>query len=478
MKITKNLLKITLAGIVVLQLNACKIPSVISPNADANTPQKYALRVDSINSATINWKNFFKDTFLVNLIDTALHNNQELKIVSQEIEIMRNEARAKSGEYLPFARFRAGSGFEKPGRYTLMGATEHTVEAEPGKALPEPLTDIGLMADISWEVDVWHKLRNAQKSTYKRFLASQEGRNFMITNLIGEIANAYYELLALDNQMEIVNQNITIQENALEIVKLLKQSAQTTELAVKKFEAEVLKNKSLRYNIAQKIVETENYINFLVGRFPQPVLRNSEQFNELTPRKVYAGIPSDLLANRPDIREAELDLQANKLDVQVARANFYPSFSITSGIGFQAFNAGYLVKAPESMLYNLAGDMVAPLINRRAIIAEYKNANARQIQSVVAYQQKILNGYVEVSNKVSKIQNLENQFTLKQLQVNALTESINIANSLFASARADYMEVLLTQRDALEARVELVETKKEQLLATVDLYRALGGGWR
>jgi NodT family efflux transporter outer membrane factor (OMF) lipoprotein len=326
-------------------------------------------------------------------------------------------------------------------------------------------------------VDIWKKLRNSRKSAIYRYLSSIEGKNFMITNLVSEIATSYYELMALDNQLEILQNNIKIQQNALEIVKLEKDAARVTELAVRRFEAEVLKNQSRQYYIQQQIVITENHINFLVGRFPQPVTRNSQAFQNFVPDTVRAGIPSQLLQNRPDIRRAEQDLLASKLDVKVAKAQFYPSLNIMAGVGYEAFNPQYLFN-PESMVFSLAGGLVAPLINRNALRASYYSATSRQIQAVYNYERSILNGYIEVANQLSNISNLKKSYDLKEKQVQALTQSITISTGLFKSARADYMEVLLTQRDALEAKFELVETKMKQLNARVDIYRALGGGWR
>lgn len=311
-----------------------------------------------------------------------------------------------------------------------------------------------------------------------QYLGTVEGKNFMVTNLIAEIANSYYELLALDNQLENVKKNIDILNDALVIVKLQKEAARVTELAVRRFEAEVLKNQSRQFYIQQDIVETENRINFLVGRYPQHVQRDHLMFNDLIPDAIQAGIPSQLLENRPDIRQAEMKLAAAKLDIKVAKARFYPSVGISAGIGFQAFNPSYLIRTPESLLYSLAGDLTAPLVNRNAIKAAYYSANAQQIQAVYQYEQTILNAYIEVANQLSMIDNLEKSYDLKSRQVQALTESIDISNVLFRSARADYMEVLLTQREALESRFELIETKKQQMNAMVNIYHALGGGWR
>ena len=300
----------------------------------------------------------------------------------------------------------------------------------------------------------------------------------MVTNLIAEIANSYYELIALDNQLEILKANIEIQKNALEIVKLQKIAAKVTELAVKKFEAEVLKNQSHVNYLMQQITIVENRINFLVGRFPQPVARNSTGFIDFSISEIQAGIPSQLLQNRTDIKKAENELIASKLDVQVARAEFFPSFMITSGIGFNAFNPKFLLKTPESMLINLAGDMVAPLINRNALKANFYTANSKQIQAIFNYERSVLNAYIEVYNGISNLENLKISFENKQNQVQTLIESVDISTTLFKSARADYMEVLMTQRDALDSKFELIEIKKQQLNAVVNLYKALGGGWR
>ncbi len=352
------------------------------------------------------WKGFFADADLAALIDTALVRNQELNIALQEIAITRNEVRARKGEYLPSVALRAGAGVEKVGRYTSQGANDANTEIKEGKEMPEPLGDFLIGAFASWEVDIWHKLRNAKDAAAARYLATVEGRNFVITNLIAEIAASYYELLALDKQLEIVEQNIAIQSNALNVVKLQKEATRVTELAVRKFEAEVLRTQSLRFDILQRITETENKINFLLGRYPQPIHRNDQTFGTAT-AKIASGIPADLLANRPDIRQAELNLAAAKLDVKSARAQFYPSLGITAGVGYRAFNPSYLVKTPESLLYSIAGDLVAPLVNRNAIKAAYLNANAKQIQSVYEYERTILNAYVEVVNQLSKIGNLD-----------------------------------------------------------------------
>lgn len=476
MAINRHIKRMALGGIVLLTA-ACS-PTLVNRPENKTVPVSYQQDAgDTTNSATMRWREFFKDPNLVALIDTALRNNQEYNIVTQEIEIARNEARARKGEYLPFVNIGVGAGVDKVGEYTRNGAVEANNDIAPGKAFPEPLPDLLVAASVSWEADIWRKLRSAKKAAVYRYLSTIDGRNFMVTRLIAEISNSYYELMALDNQLQFLRQNIEIQQNALNIVRMEKQAAKVTELAVRRFEAEVLKNQSRQYDIMQRITETENKINFLVGRFPQPVQRSSQSFVSLVPPVITSGVPSQLLQNRPDIRQAEQQLAANKMDVRSARANFYPNVRITAGVGYNAFNPAHLVKSPQSLIYSAAGELIAPLVNRNAIKAYYYSANARQIQGVFHYEQTVLNAYVEVVNQLSNIRNLQQSYDLRQQQVQALTESIDISNRLFRSARADYMEVLLTQRDALESRFELVETRMQQMHAVVNVYQALGGGW-
>lgn len=477
MKNKREIYKYIAISCIALIVFSCKNLTVVSKTENKTLPSSFHTSSDSINSGKIKWKDFFRDPQLTSLIDSALHNNQELNIILQEINIAQNEIRARKGEYLPFMNIGAGASVDKVGRYTSQGASDATNEIMPGREFPDPLPNIGIGASASWEVDIWKKLRNAKKSAVHTYLSTVEGKNFMVTQLVSEIANAYYELIALDNQLEILRNNIQIQQNALEIVKLEKAAAKVTELAVRKFEAELLKNQSNQFDILQQITETENRINFLLGRFPQVVTRNAKGFNDLLIDTISVGVPSQLLENRTDVKQAEHALTASKLDVKVAKAQFYPSLRITAGVGFMAFNPQYLIQTPQSLLYSLAGDLVAPLINRNAIKANYYSANSKQIQAVYNFERTILNAHIEVVNQLSNINNLKNSYNLRAQQVQALSQSIEISTSLFLSARADYMEVLLTQRDALEARFELIETKKQQMNALVNMYRALGGGW-
>lgn len=473
-----------IAAIVVsLVLASCKAPmaTVIQDDVKNNIPENFnqnEQQDSNNNSGTTPWRQFFTDPNLVSLIETSLKNNQELMITLQEIEIAKSGIVAKKGRLSPSVRAGLGAGVKKAGRYTSEGAGDATTEIEHGKEMPDPLGNFegGLMAN--WEIDIWKKLRTEKDAAVAHYLSTVEGKNFVLSNLIEEVADDYYELLALDNQLDIIQQYIKLQTRALEISKIQKQAAATTELAVKKFEAELAKSKATEYTIRQEITEKENQINALCGRYPQPIVRTKESFMSTIPQTVYTGIPSQLLANRPDIKQAELELKSAKLDVEAARKEFYPSLEISATLGLEAFKPSYLVKMPESIAYNLVGELAGPLINKSAIKANFQTADAKQIQALYEYDKTILNAYLDISNLMSKVKNIDQYYQLKSQETQALDQSITIANQLFMNSRADYLEVLLNQRDALDAKMELIEAKQKQLSTVVDIYKSLGGGWK
>lgn len=442
--------------------------------ANKEVPQSFgSLAADSGPSVAVQerWDEFFADPDLQRLIEAALKNNQQLNIQLQDIIITQNNAAAIRGEYVPRLEAGVGAGVERPGEYTAAGVSHEA------HGLPRPLADFRFGFVASWETDVWSSLRNARKAAIFHYEATLQERNFLITEIVAEIARSYYDLVALDLQIEIIDRNLDLQRNALEVVKLKKLAARDTELGVQRFQAEVLKNQGRRFSLEQQRIIVENRINFLVGRFPQRVERNSRTFMSAQPDVMATGLPSELLENRPDVKAAELRLEAAKLDTKSAKARFYPSLRLDAGIGFESFNLAHLVN-PRSLAYNLAGSLVAPLLNRAAIKADYRSANARQVQAVFDYERSILQAYTEVYNQLTAISNLRQRYEQLSQQVAALHAAIEVSKALYQSAQVDYYEVLMTVRDSLEAEMELVEAKKGQLQAVVSVYQALGGGWR
>jgi multidrug efflux system outer membrane protein len=468
LKINKSFSHLILCGLFLLEACAPTLPMVKKnampmPGAFPHTSSTD----DSTDSSSgeVLWQRFFHDPDLNNLVETALKNNQELRILEQEINIANNEIMSRQGEYLP--KFNAGAtgGVEKAERFSTEDANN-----------PVKFGRLGITT--TWEVDIWKKLRNATKSAYYNYLASIEGKRLIVTNIVSEVANTYFELMAQDNQLKIIDSYIEVLTQIKKMASLQQQAGRVTSLPVKRFEAEVLKNQARKFKIQQDIVVAQNRMNVLLGRYPVEIKRNAEKFQRYAFNRIKSSVPSKLLENRPDVKRASLELKSAKLDVKVARARFYPSLSIDGSYGYEQFNSKHFDGTPTSVFYGLAASLSAPLLNRKAIKADYFSANNKQIQAVYHYELTLLEAYTEVVNQMNMIKNYDNIFDLKTEQVKALNESIEISNVLFKAARVDYIESLLTQRDALEAQVELVETKKQQLSAYVDLYKALGGGWR
>ena len=474
-RIGRSLTTTFLALVVTMATGCLRIPKPAMGMArppNRVVPDSFAGQSDTRTSGMIAWRDFFEDAHLVALVDAALKQNQELNIAIQETVVANAEVMARRGEYLPKVGFGLGPGVERVGTFTSQGQADERSEIGPILQKHE----FGLYA--SWEIDVWGRLRNLANAASHRYLASVEGRNFMVTRLVAEIASSYYELLALDRQLQVIIDNIALQERALELARAQFQAGRATSAAPARFEANLRAMQSSRYTIQQRIVETENQLNFLAGRFPRPIDRSRTNFLDEKPAAMAVGVPAELLANRPDVRQAELELTAAGLDVEAARKAFYPSLGIEAVVGYQSYDLTKLVDTPDSLLFGIIGSAFAPLLNRKGITADYFSANSREMQAVLHYERAVLIAFVEVSNRVSLTRNLSNSYGLKQQQVDRLAQSVDISTELFNLNRTEYLEVLTARRELLEAQQELVEMKQRQMAATVTLYQALGGGWR
>ena len=440
------------------------------PSKEQNATTPIVASPDS--SALKSWKVFFSDPALSSLIEIGLKNNQELRIVEQEINLANNEVLAREGEYIPKVGIGGSYSFEKPSQFTSEGASDLANQ------LPGHL-QVGRLAILTtWEIDIWGKLRNATKAAYLNYLSSIEGKNFLVTKLVSEVANVYFELLALDNQLQIVDSYVEVLKKLKVMMSFIQSAGRTTSLSVKRFEAEVLKNQSRQIQLQQKIILTQNRLNNLIGRYPQPLERDPKRFMSYELSQMDTGLPSSLLDNRPDIKSASYELEASKLSVKSAKAQFYPGLSMDAGVGFESFNSKHFLESPGSLFYSMVGKITAPLLNRKAIKATYFSASNKQLQAVYKYEQTLVKGYTEVVNELNQLKNLSLAYSLKSKQVAVLNEAISISNMLFQAARVDYLESLLTQRDSLEAQVELIDIRNQQLSAYINLYKALGGGWR
>ncbi|MBS1749716.1 MAG: TolC family protein [Bacteroidetes bacterium] len=460
---------------------SCRIPSSLVKKQPLNLPETYSGIPDTLNIGADPRIVFFKDATLIGLIDIALAHNADLQNTIQKVMIARASLLTQKGLGLPTLDFFASAGFDKYGKYTMSGVgnfdTNLSQNIDKNQKVTNPAQDFFLGLKSNWEIDLWGKIKSRKKAAYARVLASEKGRQWVTTQLVAAVASYYYELLALDNRLEIVHRNIALQERAVEVVKAQKEAGRATSLAVQQFSAQLLQTQSLEYETSLNILRLENELNTLLGRYAQtPVPRGITIRQQQLISQIHAGIPLSLLTQRPDIQQAEWELAASKADVDAARKAFLPALNITPYVGFNAFKLPLLL-ANGSLAYGLLGGLTQPLMNRYQLKGDFAIADAQQQIAVNNYKQTILQAYEEVISDLRGIEHYKKIVALNQSEVETLTEAVATSNDLYFSGYASYLEVITAQKGVLEAELKRTIAQKELLLNTVNLYRSLGGGW-
>jgi efflux transporter, outer membrane factor lipoprotein, nodT family len=452
-------------------MGACKTPQATILPKDTLKASLASMSRDSSVTISPAWRDFFQDSVLRSLIDTALQNNHDLKITLQELAIAKSAITAKQGALLPSVSANLGAGISKVGRYTAEGAGNVGTELTPGRKIPTVIPDLAPTLQMDWTIDLWGKLNSDKKSAVERYLASEAGQRAIKSQLVADVAENYYALLALDYKLLVMQQYIALQKNAVRIARIQKEADADTQLAVEKFEAELAKAQSDEYVLRQSIIETENNLNLLLGRLPQPIARAKSDFLQLPMPATAHALSTQLLLQRPDVVQAEHALEAAKWDVETARKEFLPSFNLSAAVGLNAFNPKYLVKLPESLIFSALGSLTAPLINKKAIQANFSQADALQIEALYNYDKALMTAYIEMSTLQSKITNLKQLRQFKQKQDEALMRAVSAAQKLYLNNRATYLEVIDSERGQLDCKMELIDTKLQQLSTLIDMYR-------
>lgn len=468
---TNKMLYLAVGLATLLCTGACKTPQATTLPKDTLKASLASMSRDSSVTVSPAWRDFFQDSVLRSLIDTALQNNHDLKITLQELAIAKSAITAKQGALLPSISANVGAGISKVGRYTAEGAGNVGTELTPGRKIPTVIPDLAPTLQMDWTVDLWGKLNSDKKSAVERYLASEAGQRAIKSQLVADVAENYYVLLALDYKLLVMQQYIALQKNAVRIARIQKEADADTQLAVEKFEAELAKAQADEYVLRQSIVETENNLNLLLGRLPQPIPRTKNDFSQLAMPSAAHALSTQLLLQRPDVVQAEHALEAAKWDVETARKEFLPSFNLSAAVGLNAFNPKYLVKLPESLIFSALGSLTAPLINKKAIEANFSQADALQIEALYNYDKALMTAYIETSTLQSKIANLKQLRQFKQKQDEALMRAVSAAQKLYLNNRATYLEVIDSERGQLDCKMELIDTKLQQLSTLIDMYR-------
>ncbi len=467
--------------LIVIGLAACHPLKTIPTSTRDTVPATYTGKTDSTNVAALPIGSFFTDTYLVQLIDTALAANPDILTALQRVEIANANLKYNKVQLLPSLNGDARAGVERYGDYTMNGVGNYDTNLSPNingdQRIPNPTPDYFVGFRSNWEVDLWGRLRSRKKAAYARFLASQAGYRMVTTSLTAQIATAYYELLALDNELRVIRKNIALQNDALEIIKVQKLGGRATELAVQQFLAQLKRTQGLEYAVMQQVTETQNQLNFLTGKFPKDIVRDTSINTLKLPAVLKAGVPTQLLLNRPDIQEADLELRAMNADIKAVHRTFFPSLTLTPYVGFNAF-ASKLLFNPGSVAWGVIGGLTAPIFNKRQIRTDYETAIAQGNQALYNYQKTVLNSYQEVLNNIKGVENYSQIYSRKQQEVQALNNAVSVAKDLYLVGRANYLEIITAQRNVLDAELELANTKKNIFISAINLYRAVGGGWK
>lgn len=464
----------------------CNVGCVTIRNV--STPPVVALPTDYERSKTSQPENkltrnlVFADSILIDLIETAVKRNSDIFIAMQRIEAARSYFRIKKGAMLPSVEAVANASAQKYGDYTMEGVgnfdTNLSGNIDDNQKVQLPVVPnyfLGLRS--SWEIDLWGKLSNQKHAAYLRLLGTEQARNLVVTTLVAEVSFRYYELLALDEQRAILEKNIALQDSAIRIAEIQKEVGRTTALGIQQFQAQLLRTQSLLVQTEQDILRTENELNYLLGRFPQKVERKKEFLDQSMPPQLTVGLPEQILNKRPDVLQAEAELKATNADVAAAKAAFLPSLTLTPFVGYNAFNSALLFN-PTSLAYGIIGGAAAPLLNRSAIKGNYSRLQAEKMEAYYHYNKTVINAFREVQTALSNMDNLRRIYNLNQQEAEVLVQAVSTSGELFRAGYASYLEVIAAQRNALEAEVNQVETKKNLFHALITLYRSSGGGWQ
>ncbi len=418
---------------------------------------------DTTNLGFVPWHELFTDEKLQNLIAEGLENNPDLQIAVQRVK----EAEAYFGQskaaLLPSLNAKATAGY-----------TRNSESVYPDG--PRETRNYQLGLEAGWEADIWGKLSSAKRASYADLLATDAGQKAVQTRLIANIANAYYNLTALDTKLAITKQTVRNREDVVETMKVLKESGRVTGAAIVQSEAARYEAEVILPDIQQQIRETENMLCLLLGKTPVKIERNTMSEAAIA-SMLKTGVPSQLLDNRPDIMQAEYDVISAFEMTNNARTYFYPSLTLTASSGFVATSLDELLD-PASFAANVIGGLAAPVFNKRANTTRLKVSKARQEEALLNLRYTLLNAGNEVNNALGLYESAEQKIDLREQQIGALEKSVEYTRELLNYGSATYSEVLMAQQSLLGAQLSNVDGHLQQFIAVVSLYRALGGGWR
>lgn len=426
---------------------------------------------DTTNIADIQWKSFFDESDLIKLIDEALAKNNNLQIAEKNLAIANLQFKQTKWGNVPQLNAYANATSTRLSDNSLNGISTNQFL---GKS---HIDDYSAGLNLSWEADIWGKIRNRKKAAQAAYLQTAEAKKALQTTIVASVSNGFYDLLMLDAQLAIAQKTLALNDRTLFAVNLQYEAGNINLLAKQQTEANRLIAAQLIPQLEQNIQLQENALSVLSGTFPEAKARASQLELIVVKENLSAGIPSQLLSKRPDVKSAELALKSANAKVGITKASLYPSLTITAVGGVNSFESSNWFNIPASLFGSVAGGLTAPLLNGKRLKTQYETAKLERDQAVIQFRQTVLVAVGEVSNALVKIDKQEKEYAIANERVTTLQKAVDNANLLFKSGMATYLEVNVAQGNLLQAELELASIKKERLTANVELYRALGGGW-
>lgn len=469
MKKTYNMLWLLIA----LLASACRISKdVKTPNDYIPSAYRNSSNADTQTIAHIRWQDFFPDERLQNLIDTALVRNFDMQLAIKNLEIAHQSLKQARMSLVPAVGLNVAASSTVPSKNSLNGSLTSQFLGR------EHIEDFSANIGISWEADIWGKVHNRKRSALATYLQTAGARKAVQTGIITMVAQSYYNLLMLDEQLKVAQRNVRLTDSTVRILQLQHEAGQVTALATQQAMAQQLVATQLIPQLEQDIELVENNLSILTGSVPQRIERNTELDNLEIPASLPAGIPAQMVSNRPDVKSRELALTVANARVGLAKADFYPALNITATGGVNSFKASNWFNLPASLFGVVTGAIAQPLLQRRAIRTNYNIAKIEREKTVIEFKQSVLQAVSEVSGAMVKIEKLDEQYRAASNRAEVLQQATKNAQLLFQSGMANYLEVITAQSNSLQSELALANIKLAHLNAVTELYRAVGGGWK
>lgn len=459
-------------ALTLLAVTGCKV-SKDTPLPEQDLPEAYrsAFSADTATIANIEWKNFFPDSKLQELIGRAIAGNNDLQLAVKNIEISRRMLSQSKWGQIPQLSAYVNANTSIPSENSLNGISINNF------LNTSHIEDYNTGLSLSWEADIWGKINSRKKEALATYLKTEEAKKAVQSALVAQVAQGYYNLLMLDAQLQTAIKNRDLSENTVKMVTRQFDAAQVTHLAVEQAEAQRLRAAQIVPQLEKEIILQENALSILTGALPAEITRNTLlalQLHESLP----GGAPAALLAHRPDVKAQEYELAAANARVGIAKASLYPSLTITANGGLNSFKSDNWFNMPASLFGLVAGGVAQPLLQGKKLRTQYQVAVAEREKAVIGFRQQVLIAVSEVSDALTEVQKLKEEITFAGERVANLQKAVSNADKLFSSGLATYLEVITAQSNVLQSELDLATVKRNQLAAEVRLYKALGGGWR